>query len=68
MSYHLALMTAVHQLLYDQFLTTFDRNDDNVAWNKDIISADLENVGQVHCLQNSLYHGYYMTDLKENNK
>ena len=57
MSYHLALMTAVSKLLYDQFLSNFDRNDDSVAWNKDIISVDLENVGYVHCLQTSLYHG-----------
>ena len=30
--------------------------------NKNVISADLENVGQGHHLHNSLYLGYYMTD------
>ena len=38
---------AVSQLLYDRFLTKFYRNDGNVVGNKNIISADLENVDQI---------------------
>ena len=39
------------------------RNEGIWAGNKNVISADLENVGQSHYLQKSLYLCYYMTDL-----
>ena len=39
-------------LLYDQFfLTNFHRNDGTVVINKNVISADLENVSQGYHLQ-----------------
>ena len=37
-----------------------------MAGNKNVISAGLENVGQDHCLQKTLYHGSYSTDFKPN--
>ena len=33
-----------------------------MAGNKNVLSADLQNVGQFHPLQKSLYLGYFRTD------
>ena len=46
---------AVSQLLYDWVLPNFHTYDGNVACDKNVKSTDLENVGQDHRLQNSLY-------------
>ena len=40
--------------LYDQFLPSFHRNCGTVAGNENVISADLENVGHGHNLQNHI--------------
>ena len=49
--------------MYDQFLPNFHKNDGIVAGNKNVISADLENVDQWLNLQKSLGVVHYTTDL-----
>ena len=44
---------SVSQLLYDRFSQKFHKNDGNLVGNKNVISADLENIGQGHNLQKS---------------
>ena len=75
MSYHLSLnilvkvtiykKIAISQLLYDRCLPIIHTNDGTVTSHKNIIYADLENVGQGHYLQKSLYLGYYTTDFNQ---
>ena len=55
----------VYQLLYERFLPNFHIHDGNVAGNKNVKSADLENVCQGHRLQKSLYLGLYTTDFNK---
>ena len=55
----------VPQLLHDRFLPNFFRNDGNVANNKNVQTANHENVGQSHRLQKSLYLGYDMIDFNQ---
>ena len=49
---------AVSQLLCEEFLPKFHRNDGNIARNRNIISADLENLGQGHHLKKSYIDSY----------
>ena len=46
-----------------QFEPDFDLSDGMVTGNKKVLSSDLENVGQGHHLQKSLYVSYYANDL-----
>ena len=55
---------AVSQLLYDGFLLNVYRNNGNVVENKNVISADLQNIGQGHHLQKS-YLGYYTAEFNQ---
>ena len=62
-SYHLTLKyrtrlpvteIALSQLLYNRFLPNLHRNDGNMVGNKNVTSADFQNVGEGHRLQKSL--------------
>ena len=46
-------------------LPDFRRNDGNEAGHKDVISADIDNIGQGYRLQKSLHLGYYITDFNQ---
>ena len=45
--------------ILERILQDFDHNDGIATGNKKVLSSDLENVGQVHHLQKSLYLSYY---------